>query len=465
MKLKFCGGVRNVTGSKHLITTDNGSKVLLDCGLFQGRRKETREKNLNFPFDPKELDAVVVGHAHIDHTGNLPNLVKQGYTKDIHATVPTDALIHYMLPDSAYLQERDAEYINKRHRKKGLPLIEPLYTTADAMEAIRLTRPHNLNRWFKVAPDVEIKFVEAGHILGSALTIVRVRERGKVIKLAYVVDLGRKGLPLLRDPFQIRRVDYVIIESTYGNRVHEPIEEAKYQLQEVINRTYNRGGKIIIPSFAVERTQELLYYIHELMEERKIPRIKVFIDSPLAVNITEVFRRYPEWFDEETQEYFRRGDDPFTHLNIEYVRSVDRSKELNEMNSPMIIISASGMAEAGRILHHLKNNIGNPKNTIMIVGFMAENTLGRKLADGWKEVPIFGEKHKVRAEVFVSHAFSAHADKNELREYVRRMGKVKKVFVVHGDETQSLELAIELQRLANVGKVIVPHEGDEVNLI
>ena len=465
MKIKFCGGVRNVTGSKHLITTRKGSKVLLDCGLFQGRRAETREKNLNFPFDPKSLDAVVVGHAHIDHTGNLPNLVKQGYHKVIHATTPTDALIHYMLPDSAYLQERDAEYINKRHRKKGLPLVEPLYTTADALDAIRLTKPHGLNKWFRVTDDVEIKFVEAGHILGSALTLVRVREQGKMIKIAYVVDLGRKGLPLLRDPFQIRRVDYAIIESTYGNRVHEPIEEAKYQLQEVINRTYNRGGKIIIPSFAVERTQELLYYIHELTREGKIPKIKVFIDSPLAVNITEVFRRFPEWFDEETQEYFRRGDDPFTHLNIEYVRSVDRSKELNEINYPVIIISASGMAEAGRILHHLKNNIGNPKNTIMIVGFMAENTLGRKLADGWKEVPILGEKHRVRAEVFVSHAFSAHADKNELRDYVRKMGKVKKVFVVHGEETQSLELAIQLQALPNVGKVIVPHENDEVKLL
>ncbi|MCD6594770.1 MBL fold metallo-hydrolase [bacterium] len=464
MKIKFCGAARNVTGSKHLITTDAGSKILLDCGLFQGRRAESREKNKNFQFVPSKLDAVIIGHAHIDHSGNLPNLSKSGYTKLVHATAPTDALVHYMLPDSAYIQERDAEFFNKKQKKRGLPPVEPLYCTADALDIIRQIRPHQLNKWFRVADDVEIKFVEAGHILGAALTLIRIRQGSKKIKIAYIVDLGRKNLPLLRDPHQIRGVDYAIIESTYGNREHEDIYKAKYQLADVINRTYERGGKIIIPSFAVERTQEIIYFIHELIRDGAIPKMKMFIDSPLAVNITSVFQQFMSWFDDETQQYYNRGDDPFGSAEIEYVRSVDRSKELNRINRSAIIISASGMAEAGRILHHLINNIEDSKNTIMIVGFMAQNTLGRKLADQWKEVPILGDKYKVRAEVIVSHSFSAHADRNELLDYAKKLGKVKKIFVVHGEETQALELGMHLQGLKNIGEVFVPHEDDEVEL-
>ena len=464
MKIKFCGATRNVTGSKHLITTDAGSRILLDCGLFQGRRAETREKNKNFLFNPSKVDAVILGHAHIDHSGNLPNLSKNGYRKIIHATTPTDALVHYMLPDSAYIQERDAEFINKKNKKRGLPPVEPLYSTADALDVIRQIRPHRLNQWFRVADDVEIKFVEAGHILGAALTLIRIGQGSKKIKIAYIVDLGRKNLPLLNDPHQIRGVDYAIIESTYGNRDHDNIYKAKDQLAEVINRTYERGGKIIIPSFAVERTQEIIYFIHELTRDGAIPNIKIFIDSPLAVNITSVFEQYIEWFDDETQAYYKRGDNPFGSAEIEYVRSVDRSKELNRIDHPAIIISASGMAEAGRVLHHLANNIENPKNTIMIVGFMAQNTLGRKLADGWKEVPILGDKYKVRAEVVVSHSFSAHADRTELLQYAKGLGKVKKIFVVHGEETQALEFGMHLQGLKNIGEVFVPHEGDEAEL-
>ena len=464
MKIQFLGATRGVTGSKHLITTENGTKVLLDCGLFQGRRKESREKNRNLPFDASTLDAVILGHAHIDHSGNLPNLVKSGYRGTIYATPPTDQLCHYMLPDSAYLQERDAEFVNKKHKKRGLPPVEPIYTLADAMDAIRHIKPHPLNEWIQVADDVEYMHIEAGHVLGAALTKVRVKENGKEITLGYIVDLGRKKLPLLRDPEQMRDVDYAIIESTYGNRIHEPIEEAKKQLEEVINRTYERGGKIIIPSFALERSQELLYFINELLVEKRIPRMPVIIDSPLAVNITMVFREFYDWFDQETQQLLSEGKDPFSEAMIEYVRSVDRSKELNSIDQPMIIISASGMAEAGRILHHLANNIENPKNTIMIVGFMAKNTLGRKLADGFKEVPILGDRYKVRAEVFVSHAFSAHADKKELLEYAKNLGPVKKMFVVHGEETEALEFALALKGLDNIGDVYVPHEGDEAEL-
>ncbi len=458
------GATRSVTGSKHLIVTGSGSKVLLDCGLFQGRRKESRQKNQNFPFAPSSLDAVVLGHAHIDHSGNLPNLVKHGYEGTIYATEPTDALCHYMLVDSGYLQERDAEFVNKKHKKRGLPPVEPIYTIADAVEAIRLIRPYGLYRWFQVADDVEIQYVEAGHILGAALTIVKVRENGRELRIAYLVDLGRKNLPLLRDPFQVEGVDYAIIESTYGNRYHEPVEQAKEDLAATINRTYERGGKIIIPSFAVERTQELIYFIHELAVEGRIPRVPIFIDSPLAVNITQVFRRYLDWFDKETQDFLRREGDPFQFVQLEYVRSVERSKELNDLKEPAIIISASGMAEAGRILHHLANNIENPRNTVMIVGFMAQNTLGRKLADGWEEVPILGDRYKVRAEVVVSHAFSAHADRGELLEYARGLGAVKKVFVVHGEEEQALALADALRELPNVGEVYVPEEGDVAEL-
>ncbi len=464
MRIQFLGACRGVTGSKHLLTTNNGTKVLIDCGLFQGRRAESRKKNREFSIEPSSLDAAILGHAHIDHSGNLPSLAKQGYRGIVYATAPTDALCHYMLPDSAYIQEKDAEFINKKHRKRGLPTVEPLYTIADALDAIRLIRPYNLNKWIRIADDVEIQFVEAGHILGAALTIFRVTENGKKIKLAYIVDLGRKNLPLLRDPKQIRNIDYAIMESTYGNRLHEPIEKARKLLADTINRTYRRGGKIIIPSFAVERTQELLYFIHELGGKGLIPKIPIFIDSPLAVNVTEVFMRFENWFDEETKRFYDSGDDPFGFAQVEYVRSVDRSKELNNLTTPAIIISASGMAEAGRILHHLMNNIGSNRNTIMIVGFMAQNTLGRRLADGWKEVSIFGDKYKVKADVVVSQAFSAHADKNDLLEYARKLGKVKKMFIVHGEEKQALEYALAVKDLKNIKKVYVPNEKDEAVL-
>ncbi len=464
MKIQFLGAARSVTGSKHLITTTQGTKILLDCGLFQGRRKESREKNRNLPFTANEIDAVVVGHAHIDHSGNLPNLVRSGYNKTIYTTSPTDELCHYMLPDSAYLQERDIEYINKKNRKKGIPQMDPIYEMSDAMDAIRLIRPHKLNTWFQVAEDVEVMFIEAGHVLGAALTKLRIKEGSYVINLGYIVDLGRKGLPLLNDPEQMRDVDFALIESTYGNRVHENISNAKEELAEIINRTFERGGKIIIPSFALERTQELIYYIAELHTENRIPDIPLFIDSPLAVNLTFVFREFLDWFDRETQELLQNGTDPFDTARIEYVRSVDRSKELNTIKEPMIIISASGMAEAGRVLHHLKNNVEDPKNTIMIVGFMAQNTLGRKFMDGLENVPILGERYTVKAEVFKSNSFSAHADRDELIEYTSRLGPVKKIFTVHGEEAQTLELALALKDLDNLKEVHVPNEGDEVEL-
>ncbi len=464
MKLQFLGAARGVTGSKHLLTTDNGTKILLDCGLFQGKRDEAREKNTTFPFRPSSLDAVIIGHAHIDHTGNLPNLVKNGFNKTIYATEPTDALVHFMLPDSAYIQERDVEFLNKKARRANLPTVEPLYDVNDALDAIRLTRPYKLGQWIQIADDVEIMFVEAGHILGAALTIIKVHEGGTEKKLAYIVDLGRKDLPLLNDPFQIEGVDYAIIESTYGNRVHENIEVAKIELRDVIRRTYERGGKIIIPSFAVERTQEVLYFIHQLRNENEIPNMKVIIDSPLAISVTNVFREYIDWFDADTKRYFEAGDDPFGMARLEYVRTVDRSKELNDLKEPAIIISASGMAEAGRVLHHLRNNIESPKNTVMIVGFMAENTLGRKIADGMEEVPILGEKYHVRSEVFVSHSFSAHADAKELTDYVANIGALKKLFIVHGEEMQSMELALRLANHKNIGLVAVPHEGDIAEL-
>lgn len=459
MKIQFLGGVRGVTGSKHLLSANN-SNVLIDCGLFQGRRDESITKNRFFNFVPSSIDAVVLGHAHIDHSGNLPNLVKHGFNGPIYATEPTDGLCHYMLPDTGYLQELDAEYINKKHKKRGLPFIEPIFTIADALESIKLFVPKNLNKWFDVADGIKVKFVEAGHILGSALTLFKITEGTKSIKIAYIVDLGRKGVPLLRNPQQVKNVDYVIIESTYGNKEHEPVEIAKQQLVEVINRTYSRGGKVIIPSFALERAQELLFFLHQIRRENAIPKIPIYIDSPLAINITQVFTRYQKWLDEETQTVMRESEDLFEFGDVEYVRNVERSKMLNSIKEPMVIISASGMAEAGRILHHLINNIEDPRNTIMIVGFMAENTLGRKIADGWKEVPILGDRYKVKAEVFVSYAFSSHADRNELLQYLSGMGKVKKVFVVHGEETQSLECALEAQKLRNIQEVYVPHEGD-----
>lgn len=464
MRITFLGAAKEVTGSKHLIEV-RGEKILLDCGMFQGKRAESEEKNRSFPFDPKNIDAVILGHAHIDHSGSLPALVKNGFSGPIFSTKPTADLCYYMLADSAYLQEKDIEFINKKRAKRELELLQTIYTAKDALDAVKQFVERPYNERFHLTSHISAKFREAGHILGSALTELNIREGRKTHRIAYLVDLGRRGLPLLKNPEQINTAETFILESTYGDRTHDPFEFAKKKLEQTINRTLERGGKIVVPSFAMERTQELLFCLHELTREKSIPEIPIYIDSPLAINITQVFRRNIEFLDRNARKMILNNEDPFGFGKVRYVRNANESKALNDDNSPMVIISASGMCEAGRILHHLKNNIENPKSTILIVGFQAQNTLGRKLVEKVSPVNILGESYKVRADVVTINSFSAHPDRNELLEYVKNAGiKLKRIFLVHGEEAQITSLAQGIRELRPNIDVFIPNEGDSVEL-
>ncbi len=445
--IKFCGGASTVTGSMHLVSAGR-SKILLDCGLFYGHRDEYYAVNSNFAFNPQSLNACILSHSHIDHCGNLPTLIKKGYRRNIYATPPTKGLCRYMLPDSGFVQEKDITYVNKINKRKGLPLRFSLYTRKEAEKSIKYFRPIQYHRKFPVSGDIDLTFFEAGHILGSAVSVLDIKTQKGVMRIAYAVDLGRKDMPLLKDPEIPNDIDYLIIESTYGGRKHGSIKNAERILADAINRTIKRGGKIIIPSFALERTQLAVFFISELMKRKKIKRIPIYVDSPLAVNLTDVFRRNWEYFDDITREAFLREKDPLGYDNITYIRSVNNSKRLNNETGPMIIISASGMCENGRILHHLKNNIENPNNTILIIGYMAKNTLGKRIVEKNEQVRIFGRLYELRAEVVVINAFSAHADENGLVEYVKNCrGKLRKVFIVHGDENQSEILRNNLKKL------------------
>jgi len=465
LKIHFLGGVRSVTGSRHIIETEN-TRLLVDCGLFQGHRREAYERNVALPFDTKSITAMTLGHAHIDHSGNIPNLVRLGYRGPIYATVATVDLCRYMLLDSAYLQERDVEFVNKRNRKKGLPLVDPIYTIQDALESLRYFVPRYYNRPFFVSPELSVRFVEAGHVLGSALTIITYHKNSSEIRIGYIVDLGRKNLPLLRPPFQAKDLDYMIIESTYGGRIHSPISGAKEKLKETIVRTYERGGKVIIPSFALERTQELLFYLRELYEEKGIPPIPIYVDSPLAVNLTGIFIEHTDCLDKKSRRLLQKDSNIFEFELVRYLRTTDESKALNNDPRSCIIISASGMAEGGRILHHLRANIGDERSTILIVGFMAENTLGRKLVEKERFVKIFGEEYERKAEVVVANEFSAHADQKDLVEYIKgaqESGRLKHTFLVHGEQAQSQKL-LEVLNSIGINNVSMPQEGDVVEI-
>lgn len=461
MKIKFLGATKSVTGSMHIIES-NGKRVLLDCGFFQGRREESNRRNRSFPYDPKSIERVVLSHAHIDHSGNLPNLVKQGYQNSIYSTFATRDLCVAMLKDSAYIQKKDAEYLNKRKERKGLPPIEPLYDIDDVEKALSLFRGIGYRKGFYVSTDIKLTFHDAGHILGSALSIFDIRENGKTLRLAYIVDLGRKKLPILRDPDMVKDIHFMIIESTYGNRLHEDISGTEKKLARVVNETIQAGGKIIIPAFSLGRTQEVIYCLNKLQNQKKIPAIKIFVDSPLAVNVTDIFKLHPECFDKETNRMIALNRNPFGWENITYIRNVEESKRLNKLDEPCAIISASGMCEAGRILHHLKNNIEDSKNTILVVGFMAKHTLGRRIVQRQEKVRIFGDQYRLKAKVEVFDEFSAHADRNELLEYVNNTkDSLKGVFVVHGEEKQSEALADGIKDLG-IKNVLVPDLGEEV---
>lgn len=445
MKLQSFGAAREVTGSRHLLEV-NGKKIFLDFGMFQGHRKESSIKNREFPFEASEIDAVILSHAHIDHSGGLPLLVKNGFRGPIYSTFATRDLCNYMLLDSAYIQEKDAEYMKLKMKKKGAKTdgkpkepVEPLYTVDDAQRCLGQFYGVGYERAFVVTDGVVCSFYDAGHILGSSLIhlVVYEKETKKRYTFAFTGDLGRKNLPILRDPQVLPETDYLMIESTYGNRFHESILDAGKHLEETVKRTVERGGKIIIPALSVERTQEIVYHLNLLWQKKRIPDMPIFVDSPLSANITEVFMNHPECFDAETfTEFVKNRKNPFGFGKLQYTHTVDESKALNSYNGPCVIISASGMCENGRILHHLRNNIEDPRNTIMLVGFMAKDTLGRKILEKQPVVNIFGEPHHLRAEVVVMDAFSGHADRSDLLDYINKVKGVKKIFLVHGEGEQ-----------------------------
>lgn len=466
MQLHFWGAARTVTGSMHLLDVD-GVKILFDCGLFQGRRAESYDRNLNFPFDPAEIHALVLSHAHIDHSGNIPNLVKRGFTGSIFATPATRDLCAAMLMDSAHIQEQDVAYVNKKAAQRGEPLVEPLYTQADAAASMRLFFGVPYERPIEVAPGVRVRFLDAGHMLGSAIVVIDITEGGATRRLVFSGDLGRRGLAILRDPTFVDSADFLIMESTYGNRDHEPAEQARQTLREIVNSTYRRGGKLLVPAFAVGRTQELVYSLHRLSDNRKIASLPIYVDSPLAINVTQAYRLHPECYDEEIRRFMAEDahDGPFGFEHLTYVRDVQASKSLNFLREPAVIIAASGMCEGGRILHHLKNNIEDSQTTVLFVGFQAENTLGRRIKDGNKEVKIFGEPYHVRAQIESIEGFSAHADRSGLREWAGRFdrARLQHIFLVHGELEAAAALAQYLEADGH-RQVTVPERGQRFDL-
>ena len=465
MHIQFCGGARTVTGSQYLLEI-NGSRILLECGLFQGRRQDTYEINRRFLFDPAEIDAVLLSHAHIDHSGNLPNLVKHGFDGPIYATAATVDLCQFMLRDSAYLQEKDVEWLGKmrRTRKKHRP--EVLYTVEDAETALAHFVGVQYNRPVTVAPGVTATFRDAGHILGSAGILLEINENGRPLRLGFSGDIGRRDMPILRDPDQPRDLDALIMESTYGNRSHGVSKDIEEELAATVREVAQAGGKIIIPAFAVGRTQLLVYILHKLFDRDRLPDIPIFVDSPMACNATEVFRLHPDCFDRETYRVFlQEHRDPFGFERLTYVRDVQASKDLNGLTYPHIIISASGMAEGGRILHHLRNSIGDHRNLVLLVGYAAQHTLARRLMDGDRRVRIFGEEHLVRCRVESMDAFSAHADRRGLLDYIQFSPpeKLRHIFLVHGEEDQAVPLLNGL-RSKGYPAVHFPGPGDEYSI-
>jgi len=456
MRIHFLGATRTTTGSMYLLEV-NQQRILMECGLFQGRRDESMERNRSFPFDVTKLDAVVLSHAHIDHCGNLPNLCKQGYGGNIYCTFATRDLAAIMLEDSAEIQKDDAIFVSKQRAKKGQPPVEPLYSAIDAEKAVRQFVGLNYDRPMPVANGVTITFRDAGHILGAAQIVLDIQESGRKFRYLFSGDIGRGDDDILRDPEPVENVDFLQIEATYGGRDHSPKIDAKAELKRLVSDTLAAKGKVIIPAFSIGRTQQIVYVFHQLTLAGELPAVPMYVDSPLSVNATEVHRLHPECFNEGIYKFLREKANPFGMENLTYIREVAHSKKLNELKDAAIIISASGMAEAGRIRHHLKNNIGDPKNLILFVGYCAEHTLGAQILARRNPVNIFGEPHEVRARIASIDAFSGHADRTELQAYVNRLtGNIKKISVIHGEESQCLAFAERLRAIKPKAHVVVP---------
>lgn len=463
-ELLFHGAAGEVTGSMHMLHWQN-RWIALDCGLFQGRRAESEAKNREWPVPPREISAVVVSHAHTDHTGRLPRLVKEGFDGPIFCTPATADLMGIMLPDSAHIQEEDVIFVNRKRKEKGLPPVDVLYDTEDALATIRLVESHPYERPFEVLPGLRVTYRDAGHMLGSASVHVEMIEEGQPRPtLLFTGDIGRPQTPILRDPVPFPPADYVISESTYGGRLNESTADAREHLAVAAARTFARRGKLIIPAFSVGRSQTMIYYLHQLITEKRIPRVPIFLDSPLAVNATDIFRAHPDCYDREARELFRHTGDILGGGDCTCIRDVEDSKALHTREGPFVIISASGMCEAGRILHHLRNNLRDSRNTILVPGYQAENTLGRRLVDGAKVVRLFHEEHPVHAEVVQVHGFSGHADQADLVRMLTPLApRARNVFLVHGEREESRPLAEKL-REAGLKKVTIAQRGNRAAL-
>lgn len=464
MKLKFLGAAKTVTGSFHLIETKEAC-FAVDCGLFQGS-KSLQERNYHeFPVDPASIDFIILTHAHIDHSGLIPKLCKQGFTGPIYCSQVTEALCRVMLPDSGHIQESEIERKNRKLKRSGKELLEPIYTSQDALECLSQFRTLNIDEIINIGPNIEVRLRTAGHILGASIIELWVEEEGKKSKLVFSGDLGNSKQPIVKDPAIIESADYVVIESTYGNRLHDDPPSRADELLEVINATMQKGGNLIIPAFAVERTQDLLHDLILLGSEGKLdPGINIYIDSPLAIAATEIFLKHSDWYDDATRS-FLKDNDPLQYINLKYSRSKEESMELNEVRKKTIIISASGMCEAGRIKHHLKHNLWRPESTILFVGYQAEGTLGRRIVDGEEAVTIHGEKVAVKADIKRIEAYSAHADKKGLIEWLNSfVVKPRAVFVVHGEEQTQIEFAETIQQELNL-PVYIPDWLQEYDLV
>jgi len=467
MDIKFFGAAKIVTGSNYLLKTKKYN-ILVDCGMFQGNKEIERLNYENFPYDPREIDFLFLTHAHIDHSGRIPKLVKEGFRGRIITTNPTYDLCKIMLIDSAKIQEADVEWENRKRQRAGKDPIEPLYTIEDAEYCLRYFEPYFYGQRIKINDSIQIRFRDAGHILGSSILEMWIKEDNEEIKIVFSGDLGMPDRPIIRNPEYIDEADYLIIESTYGDTVHESYEESTEKLIDIINKTVLRGGTVIIPSFAVGRTQELIYQLNKYYEYN--PRIEehmkvpIYVDSPMAVDATEAFKRNSSSFDDEARELILRGDNPFEFENLRYVKSQEESMALNKYKFPKVIISSSGMATAGRIRHHLKHNLWDEKNSLVFVGYQAEGTLGRILLDGKKQVKILGEEINVKAEIYDLKGFSGHADQPMLLKWIGRFRKKpKKIFLVHGEEEPATALSEQINRLFGI-EAIIPSLGDSFNI-